>query len=163
MRNCVQNQKMAARLREAERINCCMVNEERLRHMIKLAQFDENDGKRCKPMTQYARRDYVALQMLISFVTGTISYGLILGLWMLSSIDRVFEMINTMEIRTMVMLLVLSYLAFLVFYLGATYIVFQIKYTDGRRKVKQYYASLKKVNQMYEREDRLKTDNTEWE
>ncbi len=34
-----------------------MVNEERLQHMIRLSQFDENDGKSCKPMTQYARKD----------------------------------------------------------------------------------------------------------
>ena len=61
-----------------------MVNEERLQHMIRLSQFDENDGKSCKPMTQYARKDYVALQMLISFVTGTLSYVLLFGLWALA-------------------------------------------------------------------------------
>lgn len=141
-----------------------MVNEERLRHMIKLSQFDVNDGKECKPMTQYARKDYVSLQALLSFVTGTISYGLLFGLWALYSIDALFERINRMEIREAAMFLILSYLVFMVVYLGATYIVFNMKYTDGRRKVKKYYASLKKVNQMYEREERLKTtNNTEWE
>ena len=37
-----------------------MVNEQRLHSMIKIAKFDANDGKRCKPMIQYARKDYVA-------------------------------------------------------------------------------------------------------
>lgn len=140
-----------------------MVNEERLQHMIRLSQFDENDGKSCKPMTQYAREDYVALQMLISFVTGTLSYALLFGLWALQSVDELFAWINTMEIQTLVMIFVLTYLAFLVFYLGVTYIVFHVKYTEGRKKVKKYYASLKKVNQMYEREDRLRMDRAEWE
>lgn len=140
-----------------------MVNEERLQHMIRLSQFDENDGKSCKPMTQYARKDYVALQMLISFVTGTLSYALLFGLWALQSVDELFAWINTMEIQTLVMIFVLTYLAFLVFYLGVTYIVFHVKYTEGRKKVKKYYASLKKVNQMYEREERLRTDRAEWE
>lgn len=141
-----------------------MVNEERLRHMIKLSQFDENDGKEYKPMTQYARKDYVSMQALISFVTGTISYALLFGLWALYSIDGLFEKINHMEIREGIMALVLSYLVFMVIYLGATYIIFNVKYTDGRRKVKKYYASLKKVNQMYQREERLKTtNNAEWE
>lgn len=140
-----------------------MVNEERLQHMIRLSQFDENDGKSCKPMTQYARKDYVALQMLISFVTGTLSYALLFGLWALQSVDELFAWINTMEIQTLVMIFVLTYLAFLVFYLGVTYIVFHVKYTEGRKKVKKYYASLKKVNQMYEREDRLRMDRAEWE
>lgn len=140
-----------------------MVNEERLQHMIRLSQFDENDGKSCKPMTQYARKDYVALQMLISFVTGTLSYVLLFGLWALQSVDELFAWINTTEIQTLVMIFVLTYLAFLVFYLGVTYIVFHVKYTEGRKKVKKYYASLKKVNQMYEREERLRTDRAEWE
>lgn len=141
-----------------------MVNEERLRHMIKLSQFDENDGKRCKPMTQYARKDYVSLQALISFVTGTISYALIFGLWALYSMDGLFEKINKMEIREAVVSLVLSYLVFMVIYLGVTYIIFNVKYTEGRKKVKKYYASLKKVNQMYEREEKLKTtSHAEWE
>lgn len=141
-----------------------MVNEERLHHMIKLSKFDENDGKRCKPMTQYARKDYVSLQALLSFVTGTISYALIVGLWALHSVDGVFAMINKMEIKQAVITIVVSYLAFMALYLGATYIVFNMKYTEGRREVKKYYSSLKKVNQMYEREDRLKSiDYTEWE
>ena len=40
-----------------------MVNEERLHHMIKMAIFDTDQGKECKPMTQYARKDYVSLRM----------------------------------------------------------------------------------------------------
>lgn len=141
-----------------------MVNEERLHHMIKLAQFDEKDGKACKPMTQYARKDYVSLQILLSFVTGTICYGLLFGLRALYSLDSLFELLNQMEVREILLALVLSYLAFMVVYLGATYLVFHIKYTEGRRKVKKYYTSLKKVNQIYEREERLKTNGrTDWE
>lgn len=141
-----------------------MVNEERLRHMIKMSQFDTNDGKQCRPMTQYARKDYVALQLLISFVTGTICYGLLLGLWGLYSMESLLEQINQMDIQRFLVSLLLAYLVFMLFYLGATYIIFHMKYTDGRKKVKRYYSSLKKVNQMYEREERLKVaDNKDWE
>lgn len=49
-----------------------MVNEEHLRHMIKMSMYDTDDGKECKPMEQYARKDYVSLRMLGSFVAGTI-------------------------------------------------------------------------------------------
>ena len=58
-----------------------MVNEERLHHMIKMAIYDTNQGKECKPMTQYARKDYVSLRMLGSFVSGTIGFALILVTW----------------------------------------------------------------------------------
>lgn len=141
-----------------------MVNEERLRHMIKMAQFDTNDGKHCKPMTQYARRDYVSLQLLWSFVTGTICYGLLLGLWGLYSMESLMERINQMDIRGMLMSLLISYGVFMLVYLGATCVVYHMKYTEGRKKVKRYYGNLKKVNQMYEREDRLKmTGDKDWD
>lgn len=141
-----------------------MVNEERLRHMVRLAQFDQNDGEACRPMTQYARKDYVALQMLKSFVTGSMSYALLFGLWALHSVEELLNALTGMEIQALIISLVLSYAVFMVLYLGATYIVFSMKYTKGRRKVKKYYASLKKVNQMYEREERLKTTaGGDWE
>jgi len=53
---------------------------------------------------------------------------------------------------------------FMVIYLGATWVIFNMKYTEGRRKVKKYYNNLKKVNQMYEREERLRTsDHKDWD
>lgn len=141
-----------------------MVNEERLRHMIKVASFDANEGKQCKPMTQYARKDYVSLQLLGSFVTGTLCYLLLLGLWMLYSAEQLMKEINRIDIRGLLIILLLLYILFMLFYLGATYVVFHMNYTSGRRKVKRYYESLKKINQMYEREERLKmTGNKDWE
>lgn len=141
-----------------------MVNEERLRHMIKMSQFDTNDGKRCKPMTQYARKDYVSMRLLGSFVTGTIAYGLLLVIWVLYSMEELAGILSSLDIQGALIALGVSYVVFILFYLGATYIVFNMKYTEGRRKVKKYYNSLKQVNQMYDREERLKSaDNKDWD
>ena len=132
--------------------------------MIKMAQFDTNDGKQCKPMSQYARKDYVSMRLLGSFVLGTICYGVLLGLWGLYSMDTLLTKMNSLDIQQTLIAVGLSYLVFLGVYMGATYVIFHRKYTQGRRKVKQYYNSLKKVNQMYEREERLKiVDNKDWE
>ena len=125
-----------------------MVNEQRLHSMIKIAKFDANDGKRCKPMIQYARKDYVALQLLKSFVVGTIAFFMMLGLWVLYTMDLV-QSATTLG---------LFYGIFMLIYLLATYIIFNMKYTYGRKKVKKYYAGLKKINAMYLREERLKTN-----
>lgn len=133
-----------------------MVNEERLRHLIKMAQFDTNEGKRSKPMTQYARKDYVALQMLKSFVAGTITYILMFVIWALYSMDVLIKKMTGSELQGFLVTVIVLYLIFILIYLLATYIVFNVKYTEGRKKVKKYYGSLKKVNQMYEREERLK-------
>lgn len=141
-----------------------MVNEEPLRHMIKMAQFDTNDGKRCKPMIQYARKDYVSMRLLGSFVMGTVCYGMLFGLWGLYSMEELLAKLNKLDIKGLLTVALVPYIVFMVVYLGTTWIVFHMKYTNGRRKVKRYYGNLKKVNQMYEREDRLKTaENKDWE
>ena len=113
-----------------------MGNEQRLHSMIKIAKFDANDGKRCKPMIQYARKDYVALQLLKSFVVGTIAFFMMLGLWVLYSMDALMEQINKMDFVKAATTLGLLYGIFMVIYLLATYIIFNMKYTYGRKKVK---------------------------
>ena len=150
MCNCVQKSSL---VRERK---CSMVNEQRLHSMIKIAKFDANDGKSCKPMIQYARKDYVALQLLKSFVAGTIAFFMMLGLWVLYSMDALMEQINKMDFVKAATTLGLLYGIFMVIYLLATYIIFNMKYTYGRKKVKKYYAGLKKINAMYLREERLK-------
>lgn len=133
-----------------------MVNEERLSQMIEMARFDSAERKRCTPMIQYARKDYVSMHLLKSFVAGTIAYGVALGLWALYSMEELLKTLNSMELEGFIISLLLKYIVFLAVYLGVTYIVANQKYTRGRSKVKKYYGSLKKVDQMYEREKRLK-------
>jgi dolichyl-phosphate-mannose--protein O-mannosyl transferase len=134
-----------------------MVNEERLRQMIKMSQFDANDGKKCRPMMQYARKDYVSLHLLKSFVTGTVCFVILAGVWGLYSIQSLMTRIVSMDVMSLLITGFILYLIFMLIYLVATYIVFNMKYTEGRRKVKKYYSSLKKVNQIYARDERLKT------
>ena len=130
-----------------------MVNEERLHHMIKMAIFDTNQGKECKPMTQYARKDYVSLRMLGSFVSGTIGFALILVTWGIYSMNQL-----------MLTSVLVKYIVFMIAYMAITYFVYNRRYTKGRREVKKYYGNLKKLNQLYEREDKLKmSENKDWE
>ena len=134
-----------------------MVNEERLRPMVKMAMFDKNEGKHCKPMIEYARHHYVAMEMLKSFVTGTIAFMLMFGIWAVRDIDRAMGMLNAAYLKDFIVDVGLKYLVFLLAYLIVTYVVYQIRYTQGRKKVKKYYNSLKAVNKMYEREEKLRT------
>ncbi len=141
-----------------------MVNEERLRHMIKMAAFDKNDGKECRPMAEYARADYVSLQLLRSFISGTIGFGLILVLWVMYSLEYIMEEINKIDIVGFATSIGIKYLIFMLVYLIITYLVYNSRYTAGRRKVKKYYSNLKNVNKIYAREDKLKSSSRkDWE
>jgi hypothetical protein len=134
----------------------CMVNEERISHMIKMAEFDSTQGKKCTPMIQYARRDYVSMHLLKSFVAGTLAFAAIFALWALYAAEELLRTLNSMDLVGFLVSILLKYIVFLGIYLVITYAVANQRYTSGRRKVKQYYSSLKKVDRMYERDERLK-------
>lgn len=121
-----------------------------------MARFDANDSKKCKPMIQYARRDYVSINLLKSFVAGTVCYALLVALWVLYSMEKLLEQLSQLDYMALLIPIVGLYLAFMLIYLAVTYFVYEEKYTEGRRKVKKYFNNLKKVNQLYERERRLK-------
>ena len=115
-------------------------------------------------MMQYARKDYVAMRMLGSFVSGTIGFALIFAAWALYSMDQIMRDLNTMDILGFITSVLTKYLIFMLFYMGVTYIVYNNRYTRGRREVKKYYNELKKLNRIYEREDKLKlSENKEWD
>ena len=115
-------------------------------------------------MMQYARKDYVSLRMLGSFVSGTIGFVLILVTWGIYSMNELMENLNAMDIQGMLTSVLIRYIVFMLVYMAITYFVYNRRYTKGRREVKKYYGNLKKLNQIYEREDKLKmSDNKDWE
>lgn len=133
-----------------------MVNEERLRPMVKMAMFDKNEGKRCKPMVEYERQDYVSMELLKSFVAGTLAFALIFGIWALQDMDRMMEMLNAEHLADFIITAAVCYAVFLLVYLIITYAVYQVRYTQGRKEVKEYYVHLKTLNKLYEREEKLR-------
>lgn len=44
-----------------------MISKERVRHMTKLSEFENEESKACQKATQYFRRDYVAMELIKAF------------------------------------------------------------------------------------------------
>ena len=141
-----------------------MIHEERLRPMIKMAMFDKNEGKACKPMIQYARTDYVSMQLLKSFVSGSIAFAVLCVMWGLYDTAALLQILNSGAIFDFVIDVAIRYAIFMVIYLVATYVVYQLRYTHRRKLVKSYYKNLKDINRIYEREDHLMSPTRQdWE
>ncbi len=141
-----------------------MINEERLRPMVKMAMFDKNEGQTCKPMIQYAKTDYISLQLLHGFAAGTIAFVLLCGMWVMYDTEKLFKMLSGAYIKDFMITVLVLYGIFMVIYLTATYMVYRIRYIKGRKRVKNYYKNLKDINKVYEREEKLKTPSQkDWE
>ncbi len=131
-----------------------MISKERVRHMTKLAAFEEREGKEYRKMTQYFRRDYVGLELLKSFLSGTISFAIVIGIWAVCEMDFLMDNINEIDLISFGTEILIKYLIFMAVYLLITYIVYNMRYTRGRKKIRLFYNRLRKVSRLYESEGR---------
>ncbi len=132
-----------------------MLNQERVCEMTKLAIFDQKEGREYKPMIQYFRKDYVAKELLKSFLTGTAAFFILAAALVLYHMEELMDRLNTLDIQRLTVRGILAYAVFLAVYLLITYAVYNMRYTSGRREVKKYYIHLKRVNRIYHEEDQL--------
>ena len=128
-----------------------MISKERVRHMTKLAEFENEESKACQKATQYFRRDYVAME-----------FGLLFVLWLFYDMENLVKKINDMDMIGFGIRIVMVYLVFLTAYLMITYIIYNRRYTKGRKKVKEYYNRLKRVSSLYREEENI-SNTDDWE
>ncbi|MBQ8626550.1 MAG: hypothetical protein IJ419_10365 [Agathobacter sp.] len=133
-----------------------MINEERVKQLYKIALYEQKEEKVNRQIGQYYKSDFVGKELIKSIFTGTLAFGCFAILWMLGSWEDVLDSINNLEIVGIAIELLIMYGVFLVIYLGATYIVYGIRYEVGKKKIKTYTDDLKTAHKMYEREEKLK-------
>ena len=109
------------------------------------------------------QKDYVSLRMLEAFVSND---------WLCADScdmghlfhEQLMENLNAMDIQELLTSVLVKYIVFMLAYIRSRIFVYNRRYTKGRREVKKYYGNLKKLNQLYEREDKLKmSENKDWE
>jgi len=126
-----------------------MLNEKRVVLMTKMAAYESGEGKRYAEVGTYYRGDYIIIHMLWAVLTGTISYFLIFGLYVLYSLEDFLQNIYKMDIVVYVKNICVWYGIFMVAYLVLTYIVFSMKFRKSRKKQKVFLKNLKRLNAMY--------------
>ena len=133
-----------------------MINEERVKKIYKIALYDQTEEKEHRQVGHFYRSDYIIKELLKSFFTGSIAFSLMVVLWIMSNWSEVMQQINSLEIMDTAVVAIVCYVVFMVIYLVATFIVYFIRYKHSKLKFDAYIKSLKRVYQMYEREEKLK-------
>jgi len=108
-----------------------------------------------------ARKDYLALEMIKSFFCGTMAYAIIVILGAVYLLGNGAGDISTVNFIRILILTVVLYAVFLGIYLVLTYSIYSARYEKGRKASREYYHTLKRVNEMYRQEDTAKTPE-EW-
>lgn len=132
-----------------------MLNKDRIRLMTKLAAYEQGEGKEYMPMSQYYRRDYIGLQMIKTFVCSTIAFGILFLLQLLYQLESFMNSLYKMEYEEYIVSLLVKYVIFVIIYQVIAWAVYSLRYKKGARLQKKYRSRLKKVQKLYEREEKL--------
>lgn len=138
-----------------------MLNEERIKLMTKLALYEQKEGKKDIPMSRYYKGDYVSYHMIRSGILATIGFLLCVAVWFAFHLSYFMEENNIVKLDVMTAIgknVLIIYILFMAAYQAITYVVYATRFIKVRENLKQYNGNLKKLNKMYQREDRMKEE-----
>ena len=130
-----------------------MLNEERVKMMMKLASYEEGQGKEDFKVNSYYRKDYVSFRTIVTLIWTTIGYGLAVGLFFLVNLERIFEDLTLAKFFLLGVLVVIGYIAVLIIYGMMAGGYYKKKHNEAKLRVKRYYRNLSRLSKMYKKEN----------
>ncbi len=111
-----------------------MLNQERIILMTKMASYEENEGKKNNLIMNYFRGDYVWLQVLKSFVCGTIAFGVVFGMYVFYDFEFFMMDIYKMDLMEFGKSVLMKYLLAIGIYSVVCDILLSVCQSKKRRK-----------------------------
>ena len=110
-----------------------------------------SEGKKHISVVRFFKGDYIAVGILKAIVCGTLSYALILGLYVYYNFENFMSSMYDIDILEFARNIMIKYAWFIGIYVLITYIVCTIRYNVSRRSLKKYFRNLKVLKRMYDK------------
>lgn len=133
-----------------------MINEERVKELYQAALYDTKKPREYQQMRQYFRSDYVGKEILKSVFFGTLAFILLFAVWVVLNGQELIEQINHIDYVGMGKDIGILYGVFMIIYFLITWIVYEVRYSKLKKEYQKYGETLKKINRIYIRDDKLK-------
>lgn len=130
-----------------------MVNEERVKLMTRMAAYESGGHKKNKYIVSFFKSDYISLQLLKSFIANTVAFAIFFGLYVLYDFEVFMKEIYKMDLFGFMKTVLILYAVFIVILSVITYVVSLYQYNRALQGTKLYYTNLKKLSQMYGKEE----------
>ena len=137
-----------------------MVNEERVRLMTHLAVYESKEGKEDLPITQYYRLDYISVELLKTFFSSTLAFGIIVVLHIFYRLQEWTDSLYTMDYLGYAKHLLIQYVIFVLVYQVIGFIFYNLRYGKSSKRKKLFQERLKKVRNIYETEEKRYASRT---
>jgi len=126
-----------------------MLDEKKIRVMTKLAAYEEGAGKKYMPISGYFRGDYISMQLLSSFICGTIAFLMVAGLLAFCRFEEFLSNIYDINLVEYGKQIGKAYVYGMAIYLVLTYIWSVLKYQKAKKSLNSYISVMDKLSKKY--------------
>lgn len=130
-----------------------MLSEDRIRKMIRLADYEKGLGSTDLKRTHYWKMDYVRLQTLKTFLAVLVSMVLIFMLIALYNLEYVMQHVLELPYREILLYGGIGLALAEVTAVAVTVKLAGREYDESKSRVKEYYATLRELEALYEEEE----------
>lgn len=130
-----------------------MLNEERVKHMIKLADYETKGGKEEQKISSYYKKDYISMNIMWTLLWMTVAYGLVIGTVWLALRELVTVDLTRMQVLSLVILIASIYIALFITYMIAAKRYYKKRHARAYYRVKKFKENLMILEEMYEKEE----------
>ena len=129
------------------------MRKERIKKMIRLAMFEQYDGRRDLEICRFYRRDYVGLGLLANGIFITIAYVIILLAVAVYNMDYLSVHFHEIDFGSYIFNIVLIYIVIIAVYSVIVFTVRRLQYAKAKRNVDDFYDDLTELQDIYRFDD----------
>lgn len=130
-----------------------MLSEKKIRLMIRLADYEQNQGKTDLERTKYFKLDYIRHQILKTLVS--VTGAVFLAVMLVSMYNMEFIITNALELdyAGIARYFLMIYILLLCLFSFVTISISSVRYEASKTRVKEYYLTLQNLLACYEEEE----------
>lgn len=130
-----------------------MVSEQKVRMMIRLAEYESHEEKQDFARTKYYKMDYIRLQILKTLVCVTCAVVLIAVIAGLYNMEYLITNAWELDYISIGRTYLVIYILLLGLFSFVTVSVSSLQYEASKKRVKEYYLVLQELIRYYEKEE----------
>lgn len=130
-----------------------MIDEEKVILMTKLAAFEKREGRKNMNIVNYFRSDYIGFQLLKAIIAATISFVIGFAIYVFYNFEKFMADIYKMDLMETGKSIIIVYLSVVGVYTVLCYALFAYRYSKAKKKLKGFYAGLRKLENMETQEE----------
>lgn len=131
-----------------------MLNERRVKHMVKLASYESKKGADDMKINTYFKKDYISFNVLCSLIWMTVGYFLVVGLVGFVYIEQILDYLSLKNAMMLAGGILGLYAVLLIVYGVIASEIYKKKHIEARHNIKCHRQGLEILERLYEKEDK---------